>query len=140
MMDKQFHMLQLVQSGLGFGDAESHQLSAIASFVRLEDVIVTLPDVDEQLSPIIEKWTRNNLLVPHDVIYAQRLWMLALAGVYMKAKLDTMSDAIRFVYKQVAAQLPPAEQEQYADTLQKAEMVDVLMLKQCYDRVEARKS
>ena len=134
MRDKHFWLLQTIQAGIGFNEEDEHRLAAVASRVQLDKLTVTLPAAGEQLRPILTQWARHNLLATHDTIYAQRLWILALAGLRTGTPLAILSEAIQSLYQQIASQLSPEELDQYQDALQKGEQTDLAMLAQCYAR------
>lgn len=134
MTNKQFHLLQLVQAGIGFDEADHDRLTAVSLLIQPDILTAHIPATAELLRPLLNRWARHNLLAPRDNIYAQRLWLLALGGLSASIPLTLLSDAIYSFYQQIGAQLTPEQLTEYQDMLQKGAQVDIAMLEQCYHR------
>ncbi len=135
MTDKQFHLLQLIQAGIGFDETDNDLLTAVSPLVQPNKLNANIPAPAELFRPLLNRWARHNLLAPRDNIYAQRLWLLALGGLSVGMPLTFLSDAIHSFYRQIGDQLAPEQLADYQDTLKKGAQVDIAMLEQCYHRV-----
>ncbi len=133
-MSKHFWLLKTVQAGVGFSEADERRLTAVFPFIQPNKLSAPLPPAGNAIRPLVDRWARHNLLGPRDAIYAQRLWMLALAGLAVNVPLDILSGAVQSLYRQAAVQLPPATLADCEAALQKGMQADLSMLAQCYGR------
>ena len=135
MASKQFFLLQTVQAGIGFDENDERVLTAVSTHIQPDQLLAVLPSNGERLRPLLTQWARNNMLTPHDDIYAQRLWILALTGAGVGISLTALSEAIQSLYQQVLGLLPPEQAADSEKPIQKGMSVDIAMLAQCYDRL-----
>jgi hypothetical protein len=132
-MDKHFHLLQLAQAGVGFSQEDEQWLTTLSPLIQPEQINLNLTDEAGAVRPLLCRWAQHNMLAPRDIIYAQRLWLLGLAGWGLGIPLPALTEAIQLYYDQIAAQLPSAERPDGAAILQKAARTDAALLKYCYN-------